>query len=355
MTNHKGKKMKGMNLSVSGSSNIQNLNVGNNLTVHSGDQNIQMDNAGHTVETNHQDNKHFPGAASSQNGEQITSRNVVTSEIVTRVANFFNEPSDFLYDMDRGFVCIINNVEFDHLDNRYGSDEDLKSLKTFFLEKLMWREEDVLIRRNLTVEEMQEIINTLHRYDYNNYGAFFLIILSHGNKFGICGKDSLPRDSLTILDVKKDILPFFNARNCYSLADKPKVFIMQACRGDLDDNGTPLETDADMAEPPTRYRRQIPDMSEYLLCYPCVPGYTSIRNVESGTYFIQSLVNIFNAKYDKEDILSMLLRVNYVVSRARNSLRTKQMPSHDNRLTRKTYFHSYFVKMQAVLREKGYI
>lgn len=347
-----------MNVSVSGSSNIQNLNVGENLTVYSRDQNIHNDNAGATtVEGNHQDNQHSPyGAVASQNDEQINPRNVVTAEIVTTVARFFNEPSDFLYDMtNRGFVYIINNVEFDHLNDRHGFDVDFNNLRTFFLEKVMWREEDVQFQKNLTVKEMQDIIIMLRRYDYNNHGAFFLIILSHGNKFGICGKDSLQNDSVTVLDVEKDILPYFSASNCPSLADKPKVLIMQACRGDMDDNGTPLETDADMAEPPTRYRRQIPDMSEYLLCYPCVPGYTSIRNVESGTYFIQSLVKIFNAKYDKEDILTMLLRVNYDVSRARNSLRTKQMPSHDNRLTRKTYFHSYFVKMQAVLREKKYI
>jgi len=253
---------------------------------------------------------------------------------------------------DRGFVFIINNIEFDHLKNRSGSDEDVDCLYNFFAKTIYWHDA-FNVKRNLTVSAMKEQFSHLSNRDFSTYNAFFVFILSHGNRYGICGTDSKPHDYENVLNVERDVLPLFSNSKCPTLCEKPKVFIMQACRGDQDDEGYSVETDAVMNSPPVNYTRHIPNFSEYLLCYPCIKGYTSLRNTGNGTYFINSMMKIFTEKYRKEDIIRMLIRVNYNVARQHNGLHIKQMPSHDNRLTRLTYFDGYFIEMKKQLEKRG--
>lgn len=67
------------------------------------------------------------------------------------------------------------------------------------------------------------------REEHKSSDSTFLVFMSHGILDGICG---------TMHSVgKPDVLPYdtifqiFNNRNCLSLKDKPKVIIVQACRG----------------------------------------------------------------------------------------------------------------------------
>ncbi|KAL0183676.1 hypothetical protein M9458_019372, partial [Cirrhinus mrigala] len=74
---------------------------------------------------------------------------------------------------------------------------------------------------------------------------------------------------------------------------KPKLFFIQACRGTdnqpaafrqifSEDKDMPV---SDAAVP----RDSIPEMADYLLAMSTVPHYASYREVEKGTWFIQSL------------------------------------------------------------------
>ena len=255
---------------------------------------------------------------------------------------------------ENGFVYIINNMDFSHHSQRKGSEVDVKTLQSFFVDTVYWGD-NFNVDDNLTVEEMKTKLKNIGRWDFSKNGAFFLIILSHGSEYGVCGTDSNPNNPENVLNVEQHILPLFTNTNCPSLCEKPKVLIMQACRGDMDDDGFCVETDAVMTHPPVHFTRHIPNTSEYLLCYPCAPGYTSTRNTGYGSTFIRSLVYIFKEKYKDEDISRMLLRVNYNVAHQNNSLRIKQMPSHDNRLTRLTYFQRFFTKKKRLFEEKGII
>ncbi|XP_066919009.1 caspase-3-like isoform X1 [Clytia hemisphaerica] len=283
-----------------------------------------------------------------------TQYDIEMKDLVNMVAQRYQEPPDFLYNMgNNGRVVIINNVHFDHFKERIGSDQDVKLLQDFFLYTIRWND-NLEIYRDLTVAKMKDKLTNLSRYDFTRNGAFFLIILSHGNEYGICGRDSRQKDHRNVLKIEEDVLPLFTSTKCPSLVEKPKVFIMQACRGDVDDLGYCIEdTDADCAAPPTNFKRHVPDTSEFLLCYPCSPGYTSVRNQAFGSVFINSLVQIFKEQYKREDILRMLLRVNHKIAKDTNSLRIKQMPCHDNRLTRLTFFEDFFLEKKKLLIESG--
>ncbi|XP_069325097.1 LOW QUALITY PROTEIN: inactive caspase-12-like [Eulemur rufifrons] len=121
---------------------------------------------------------------------------------------------------------IICNKEFTYLPNRYGSEIDLLGMQDL-LENLGY---SVIVKENLTAQQMEtELKEFAARLEHQSSDSTFLVFMSHGILDGICGiqhripePDVLPDDT---------IFTIFNNRNCRSLKDKPKVIIMQACRG----------------------------------------------------------------------------------------------------------------------------
>lgn len=74
--------------------------------------------------------------------------------MAAKINEALNERPNFIYDMNRGFVQIINNIESHsgatmRFEKRNGSDEDEKSLIDFF-KQMEWN--DIGVKRNLTVE-----------------------------------------------------------------------------------------------------------------------------------------------------------------------------------------------------------
>lgn len=63
----------------------------------------------------------------------------------------------------------------------------------------------------------------------------FLVFMSHGILDGVCGTKHTEKEP----DILHDdaIFQIFNNRNCRSLKDKPKIIIMQACRGSESEPG----------------------------------------------------------------------------------------------------------------------
>ena len=58
----------------------------------------------------------------------------------------------------------------------------------------------------------------------------------------------------------------------------------------------------------------VPSEADFLYAYSTVPGYYSWRNSVNGSWFIQSLTEVFEENAERMDILRMLTRVNAKVS-----------------------------------------
>ena len=88
-----------------------------------------------------------------------------------------------------------------------------------------------------TVDEIRGVLKANsaaeHLESFEGFSCLMVFIMTHGSKNGIlAGRDSSGR---TTVD---ELAEVFNSKQCKELAGKPKIFIIQACRGgDIDEMG----------------------------------------------------------------------------------------------------------------------
>ena len=176
---------------------------------------------------------------------------------------------------------IINNFRFQNeADNRKGSEHDVNELDDLF-QQLSFT---VDVRENLKRDEMQRVVIEYANIDHTQYCAFVMIVMSHGsNRDVIYGVDG----RYVTLEA---IMSEFQATNCPSLDGKPKVFIIQACRGSNDNLPLPSEACVDRFGISTDSTLPIGTCAreaDFLLAFASVPGYEAKRDKNKGSFFIQ--------------------------------------------------------------------
>nr|AJP16708.1 caspase 3 [Bos grunniens] len=239
------------------------------------------------------------------------------------------------YKMDypeMGLCIIINNKNFHEntgMACRSGTDVDAANLRETFM-NLKY---EVRIKNDLTCKEMLELMSNVSKEDHSKRSSFICVLLSHGEEgiiFGTNGPVNL-----------KKLASFFRGDYCRSLTGKPKLFIIQACRGTELDCG--IETDSgaedDMA------CQKIPVEADFLYAYSTAPGYFSWRNAKNGSWFIQALCEMLKKYAHRLELMHILTRVNRKVAIEYESFSTdsafhakKQIPCIMSMLTKELYF-----------------
>jgi len=88
----------------------------------------------------------------------------------------------------------------------------------------------------------------------------------------------------------------------------------------------------------------VPVEADFLYAYSTVPGYYSWRNSTYGSWFIQSIIKVFDGNAKDMDILQMLTRVNAILSTYEShtnyhfSSKKKQVASIVSMLRKELYF-----------------
>lgn len=233
--------------------------------------------------------------------------------------------------LNRGKAIIINNKDFSNdLKVREGTDKDASDLDKC-LSKLGF---EVTRFDNLTAGDMKCKLQEAAKFDHKNSDCFVLAILSHGEEGYIWGTDT--RISIN------GLMDLFKGTTCPSLAGKPKMFFIQACRGNKLDEGVEIDSSAGVVSPVVP--RKSPTMADFLIVNSTVPGYASIRHTGNGSWFIQTLVDVLNKNSQGMDLLHMMTLVNQKVASmisASSSLsldQKKQMPCVTSTLTKNVYF-----------------
>ena len=80
-------------------------------------------------------------------------------------------------------------------------------------------------RRDLTKSQILEVLKEYQRIEHT--GCFVVIILSHGRDGVVVSSDD---QEIRIADIEKK----FHNSKCPSLEGKPRIFIIDACRGQED-------------------------------------------------------------------------------------------------------------------------
>ncbi|XP_062889028.1 caspase-9 isoform X2 [Mobula hypostoma] len=268
---------------------------------------------------------------------------------------------DTAYKMDanpRGYCLIINNVDFhpdSNLKSRLGSDVDCKSVENLF-EKLSFK---VIVKKNLTKECMLNELKSLASKDHTHFDCCVVVILSHGNQaqhrqfpgaiYGVDGRVPV---------AVQHIVSFFDGSHSLTLREKPKIFFLQACGGDQKDKGfhtmeevdsapgkfsetTSLQTDATPfqgGDEPDAVS-SLPTPSDILVSYSTFPGYVSWRDKREGSWYIKTLVRVFNEYAHLEDLQTLLTRVTRCISENEEANGMfKQIPGSFNFLRKHLYF-----------------
>ena len=196
-----------------------------------------------------------------------------------------------------GYCVIINNRQFQGNDEAYreGSEQDVERLRNLF-ESLRF---EVIIKRDLKRDQIKGVAQEYGGKNHDKFVAFVLIVMSHGDdKDCIFGVDN---DSISVRNLMKE----FQAEKCPSLKGKPKILIMQTCRGsrqcDVESSGDFVEsinadpTEFDQADncvcpfslDSSLSKSVFPPENDILLAFATVPGYVSFRSRTSGSFFIQ--------------------------------------------------------------------
>ncbi|KAI5630442.1 caspase 3, apoptosis-related cysteine peptidase a, partial [Silurus asotus] len=228
-----------------------------------------------------------------------------------------------------GHCIIINNKNFHHntgMNQRNGTDVDAgNAMKTFG--KLGYK---VKVFNDQTVDQIQKQLQTVASGDHSRCASFVCVLLSHGDEGVFFGTDrSVELKALTSL---------FRGDRCVSLAGKPKLFFIQACRGTDLDSGVETDSDSDNS-------MKIPVEADFLYAYSTAPGYYSWRNTMTGSWFMQSLCEMLSKHGRELELMHILTRVNHKVALDFESASTmpgfhakKQIPCIVSLLTKEMYF-----------------
>ena len=250
--------------------------------------------------------------------------------------------------LPRGIALIINNKLF--VDNpehgrqppRHGSEEDVHQLKELFGAL----EFEVHISENRTKREMlNEVDFFAYEKDHSDYDCFVLWLMSHGRSGEVFGSDGFPLPIETI----KDMLS--NA-SCATLRGKPKLLFVQACRGDKEDEGVNVVTNAcgspsvqmpfpcpDSPIDPTKSpsSERIAGQTDFLTAYSTVEGYVSYRYPSIGSNFVRAVVNVFREYVAHDHLVNLLTKVIKRVSEMELA-EFKQAPQFETTLVKELWF-----------------
>ena len=174
-------------------------------------------------------------------------------------------PSYPMTQRPRGIALIISNehfVENPYLRDRQGNEQDVQHLQELW----QFLNFEVILQRDLESQEVYNVLREISAKDHSQYDCFVCCLLSHGENGGIFGTDC------ELVEIQ-DITALFKGVACPSLASKPKLFFIQACRGRNFDKGAQLQADAAeiSSEEAMRHNAE-PNESHFLLGYATPPG-----------------------------------------------------------------------------------
>nr|XP_026692232.1 uncharacterized protein LOC100177694 isoform X3 [Ciona intestinalis] len=183
------------------------------------------------------------------------------------------------------------------------------------------------------LKEMVEIINSL-RQDIHNCWCFFCVILSHGT----IGDRVYATDDH--LGISENVIDPFLGSNCPDLIGKPKIFIIEACRGQNVEEAAetnPLLPQARSTIVPVKY--SLPRTADVLICHPSSNGSIAYMGQFLSTLSAM-LKQCVLARGPEDPVYCFMEILTLVNDRVAINSAAMQMSTTENSMRKKIVFHA---------------
>ncbi|XP_062847543.1 caspase-2 isoform X2 [Trichomycterus rosablanca] len=250
----------------------------------------------------------------------------VTTAVLPCTEDFYLSHLAQAYPMSsspRGLALVLSNVHFDpeltELDTRRGGEVDEEVLRRLFTEL----DFTVSLHKDLSAQAMRTCIEQfVQRSEHAGFDCCAVSLLSHGVEGSIYGVDG------NLLELEWVFEMFDNSR-CALLQNKPKMFFVQACRGeDMDcgvdqldgddvtqgdagreDNGQIQNRASEEGE---RLMVKLPQRSDMICGFATLKGFSTaaMRNTKKGSWFIQELNTAMRQRARDTHLSDILVQVN---------------------------------------------
>ncbi|ROL51987.1 Caspase-1 [Anabarilius grahami] len=184
------------------------------------------------------------------------------------------------------------------------------------------KQNDLAIDLEQKLKEAATVKNFAALPHHEDSDSTFVVIMSHGkrieNKDAIAGvnyhKDLNPDDYFFV----DDIFTRLNSEKCPALIDKPKVILIQACRGE---NSGAVEIQSDAA---------VHIEKDFVSFKSTLPDIVAYRNSVNGSYFICYILEVFCDWAHSDEIKELFRKVTSCMENdTRLSISGKLMPCVD--------------------------
>ncbi|CAH0403072.1 unnamed protein product [Chilo suppressalis] len=250
-----------------------------------------------------------------------------------------------LENFEKKYMLILNHREFIGCIPRPGTEKDVDALdKTF--KKFGF---EVIVKNDLTYREIMDTLTKIFKQDFTDYGCIVVAVLTHGAQQGLIRAKDMEYNEF-------EIIKHFNVDVRPTLVTKPKILIVQACRGQGNNDSVtvfgqrgPTQRNLDGKEALQPYT--LPVESDMLILHSSYMGKVSFSDSLNGSWFIQSLCCMINKLATTHDLQSIMVEVNRLVAielfdnehdtTKQEPELLKQMPVITSTLIRKLYLRAY--------------
>ncbi|XP_072507567.1 caspase-14-like [Notamacropus eugenii] len=201
------------------------------------------------------------------------------------------------YNMDQTRKAFVMCVKI----GRPGAEQDIKRIRN-------WLEECKFEYTSCIDPDEKELMEKLTEFrdgingTKGDVSCCLVTLMAHGGKGFI-------KTKLNERVILSHIFEMFNNENCPALQEKPKIFVIQACRGEQKDGGV-VQADDEAMELDDSEKKRLPTFSDYYIIYPTQEDHVALRHPENGSVMIQEISEVFRQHGKKLHIVDFFTQVN---------------------------------------------
>ncbi|KAM6933278.1 caspase a-like [Xenentodon cancila] len=207
-------------------------------------------------------------------------------------------------------ALLITNMTFSNKRmNREGAEVDHGNMKKM-LTNLGY---EVVTYTNLTGQAINEAFTKFAQHPkLKMTDSVIVVIMSHGRLGSVLGVNWYPSDKNSDEFPINSIYTHLGSENCPALIDKPKIIIIQACRGERD--GSVFVSDS-VHQPATEVGweddaiRNVHKEKDFISLLSCTPDTVSYRHPVSGSLLIQYFIDQCDTSGNQDHIQELFRKV----------------------------------------------